>query len=135
MTREELALHDGRDPKQPVYVGIRGVIFDVSSKRSTYGIRGQGYNMFAGRDAARALAKSALDEETCLNPNISDLTKGELDTLEQWETSFRQKYPVAGEIVASAEEKQKKEAEEKKRYDLETARLEAEESAASKSKL
>lgn len=72
----------------------------------------------------------ALDEESVKNSNIDDLTPGELDALSSWEDSYKQKYILAGEIVDSVADKVRKEAEEQKRYDAETARLAAE--AASK---
>lgn len=68
--------------------------------------------------------KHALDEETCNNPKIDDLTPEELEAVQQWESSFRQKYFAAGQVVSSQAEKEQKTAEEKKRYDAETARLE-----------
>ncbi len=68
-------------------------------------------------------AKHALDEATCANSNIDDLTPGEIEALDQWESSFKQKYNVAGYVVRSEEEKVRRTAEETKRYDAETARL------------
>ena len=68
-------------------------------------------------------AKHALDEETCKNSKIDDLTRGELDALDQWEASFRQKYTVVGQVVHSAEDKQRNTGEEEKRYAAETQRL------------
>merc|ERR1711991_497325 len=132
----ELAKHDGADSSLPVYVAVRGTIYDVTSRRDMYGIKGQGYNCLAGRDASRALAKHSLDEKTCKNPRIDDLSPGELDALDAWEASYSQKYQVVGYVVQSEEEKAAKTAEEKKRYDLETARLREQEKqqAASKGK-
>jgi hypothetical protein len=127
LTPADLAGHDGSDASLPVFVAIRGAIFDVSSRRDMYGVKGQGYNVLAGRDASRALAKHALDEATCNNPNIDDLTKGELDALESWEGSFKQKYNVVGYVVADETEKAAKAAEEKLRYDRETKELEEKE--------
>jgi membrane-associated progesterone receptor component len=127
LTLEELRQYDASDPEKPILVGIRGKLYDVSAKRSMYGIKGEGYNCMAGRDASRALAKHALDEATCSNPNIDDLTPGEKEALDSWESFFIQRYEVAGEIIHSEEERQQKTAEEKKRYAEETAKLEAEE--------
>jgi len=50
-TPEELRQYDGKDEAKPVYVAIKGVVFDVSSKRNVYG-PGQTYGVFAGRDAS-----------------------------------------------------------------------------------
>jgi predicted heme/steroid binding protein len=55
LTPDELARFNGADKSLPVYVAIRGTIFDVSPRRDMYGTVGQGYNCLAGRDASRAL--------------------------------------------------------------------------------
>jgi predicted heme/steroid binding protein len=51
-----LRQHDGSDGR-PIYVAIKGQIYDVSAKREMYG-KGSGYNVFAGKDASRGLGKS-----------------------------------------------------------------------------
>lgn len=51
-THEELAEHDGKDPEAPIYVAIKGTVFDVSAKRAMYG-PGAGYSCFAGKDASK----------------------------------------------------------------------------------
>lgn len=51
---------DGRDEATPVYVALRGEVFDVSSKPEHYK-KGGGYNLFAGRDASYCLATGSLD--------------------------------------------------------------------------
>lgn len=127
LLREELRRYDGSDRSLPVYVAIRSKIYDVSSRRDLYGTKGQAYNVLAGYDASRALAKHVLDAETVKNHDISDLTPGEREALDSWEASYQQKYDFVGEIVATEEEKRNKTAEEQKRYDLETRRLEEEE--------
>lgn len=52
----ELSAHDGRDAAKPIYVAIKGKVFDVSPKREMYG-PGAGYNIFAGKDASKGLGK------------------------------------------------------------------------------
>ena len=126
LTSQELLQYDGSDSSIPVYIAIRGQIYDVSARRDLYGVKDQGYNCLAGHDASRALAKHSLDAETVKDSNIDDLTKGELDALDSWEGSYKQKYPCVGEVVKQ-EEKSQKEADEKKRYDAETQRLQSEE--------
>jgi hypothetical protein len=39
-TREELAQYNGKDEATPLYLGIKGLIFDVSAGRSHYGPNG-----------------------------------------------------------------------------------------------
>jgi predicted heme/steroid binding protein len=48
----ELKTFDGSDPSQPIYVAIKGTVFDVSKKPEMYGA-GSGYNCFAGKDASK----------------------------------------------------------------------------------
>lgn len=52
ITVSELSKHDGSDPSLPIYVGIKGDVFDVSKNTSSYG-KGAGYNVFAGKDASK----------------------------------------------------------------------------------
>jgi membrane-associated progesterone receptor component len=37
MTMEELAEGDGKDPAKPIYIAIRGIVYDVSTGRQFYG--------------------------------------------------------------------------------------------------
>lgn len=52
ITVSELSKHDGSDPSLPIYVAIKGDIFDVSKNTASYG-KGAGYNVFAGKDASK----------------------------------------------------------------------------------
>ncbi|KAG0172027.1 hypothetical protein DFQ28_001782 [Apophysomyces sp. BC1034] len=97
ITVTELAKHDGSDPSLPIYVAIKGDIFDVSAKSEVYG-KGAGYNVFTGKDASKALGKSSLKIEDCV-PDTSDLTPKEQETLEQWYAFFSKRYPIIGKVV------------------------------------
>jgi len=46
-TAEELAAYDGSDPDKPVFMSVRGTVFDVTAGRSFYGPGGP-YAAFAG---------------------------------------------------------------------------------------
>lgn len=48
----ELAKHDGSDPSLPIYVAIKGDIFDVTANKDAYG-PGAGYSVFTGKDASK----------------------------------------------------------------------------------
>lgn len=52
-----LAQHDGTDPAKPIWLAIKGTVFDVSAKRGMYG-PGAGYNVFAGKDGSVGLGES-----------------------------------------------------------------------------
>jgi membrane-associated progesterone receptor component len=100
----ELLEFNGEDGK-PIYFGVRGKVFDVSSGRNFYGPGGP-YSNFAGRDASRGLAKGSFDEsmltEDLEGPldALADLTPDELDALRGWEERFTDKYLVVGRLVA-----------------------------------
>ncbi len=84
-TEKELSGFNGSDPSKPIYLAIKGTVFDVSSGRQFYA-PGCGYSIFAGKDASRvhsmlyyyslhkqALAMSSLKPEDCI-PDIEGLT-------------------------------------------------------------
>eukprot|EP00983_Pelagomonas_calceolata_P055862 1144331-Pelagomonas_calceolata.AAC.5 len=54
LPRNIFALHDG-DPKLPIYIAVRGFVFDVSRDREVFG-RGGPLNECAGREISRAIA-------------------------------------------------------------------------------
>ena len=62
---------------------------------------GSGYSVFAGREAARALAKMSLREEDC-SADLEGLTKREQDTLRDWEERLLDKYSVVGQARSLA---------------------------------
>ncbi|KAI8645608.1 cytochrome b5-like heme/steroid binding domain-containing protein [Parasitella parasitica] len=97
-TVSQLAEFNGSDPLLPIYVAIKGDIFDVSSKRDTYGIVGKGYNVFTGKDSSKALGKSSLNKDDCV-ADYSDLTEKELEVLDQWYTFFKTRYNIVGKVV------------------------------------
>ncbi|KAL5615554.1 hypothetical protein BROUX41_005597 [Berkeleyomyces rouxiae] len=95
-------------PGTPIYLAIRGRVFDVSARPELYG-PGSSYANFAGRDASRGLACSSFDSEMLtedldgpLDP-LDDLTDEQIETLNGWEESFRSKYLVIGKLVSQKE--------------------------------
>lgn len=96
-TRDELAKFDGKDPAQPVLIAIRGRIYDVTRGRSFYG-RGGPYEMFAGRDCTRALAKMSFAPEDYV-ADESGLTDAEIRQLEDWIETFASKYRDIGALL------------------------------------
>jgi membrane-associated progesterone receptor component len=93
----------------PVYLAVRGRVFDVTSGRNFYGPGGP-YENFAGRDASRGLACQSFDEEMLTKDLQAPLDKleglgpGELEALQGWEERFSEKYLVVGKLVAVGDE-------------------------------
>lgn len=82
ITAAELAKHDGSDPNKPVYVCIKGTVFDVTVKREMYE-PGKGYHIFAGKDASKGLGMSSLKPEDAVS-DYSSLDDKQLKVLEDW---------------------------------------------------
>jgi len=59
MTKEELKQYNGHEENKPIYIAVKGVIFDVSN--SEFYKPGAPYNALAGNDASVALAKMSHD--------------------------------------------------------------------------
>ncbi|KAK9682901.1 hypothetical protein RND81_10G105400 [Saponaria officinalis] len=97
LTLQQLKQYDGSNSSNPIYVAIKGRIFDVTTGRSFYGPGGP-YAMFAGKDASRALAKMSKDENDVVS-SLDGLSDKELGVLADWETKFEAKYPVVGRVV------------------------------------
>lgn len=95
----------------PVYLAVRGRVFDVSAGRNFYGPGGP-YANFAGRDASRGLACGSFDEEMLTKDldgpldTLSDLGAEEMEALRGWEERFSEKYLVVGKLVPVGEEEE-----------------------------
>lgn len=93
----------------PVYLSVRGRVFDVTSGRNFYGPGGP-YENFAGRDASRGLAFGSFDEDMLTKDlqgpldKLEDLGPEEQEALRGWEERFEEKYLVVGNLVAIGEE-------------------------------
>ncbi|KXS20548.1 cytochrome b5 [Gonapodya prolifera JEL478] len=104
-TEAELAQFDGSDPEKPVYLAFLGKVYDVSANKEAYGT-GQGYNMFAGRDAARAFVTGCFNEEDGhLTHDLRGLTEDEKSGLKEWGEFYEKegkpggKYPYVGTVI------------------------------------
>ncbi|XP_073276358.1 probable steroid-binding protein 3 [Primulina huaijiensis] len=98
-TSQQLKQYDGTDPSKPIYVAIRGRIFDVTSGKSFYG-PGGAYCVFSGKDASRALAKMSKEEHDVV-PSLDGLTDKEIGVLNDWEKKFEAKYPIVGRVISA----------------------------------
>jgi membrane-associated progesterone receptor component len=109
---------------RPVYLAVRGRVFDVTPGRNFYGPvclpqfcwraeadnsglrQGGPYENFAGRDASRGLACQSFDEEMLTKDlsapldELKDLDAEQLENLQSWEDRFLEKYLVVGKLVA-----------------------------------
>ncbi|RHZ62476.1 cytochrome b5-like heme/steroid binding domain-containing protein [Aspergillus thermomutatus] len=90
---------------KPVYLAVRGRVFDVTPGKHFYGPGGP-YENFAGRDASRGLALQSFEEEVLTKDlkgpldDLRDLDADQLANLEAWEERFLDKYVVVGRLVA-----------------------------------
>jgi len=94
-TDEELAEYDGSDSSLPIYMAVKGVVFDVTKGKDFYGV-GMSYNALAGKDCTQAVAKMSLDPKD-LNRNTNTLTDNQLKALDEVFTgTYKAKYPTVG---------------------------------------
>jgi membrane-associated progesterone receptor component len=93
-TAEELAQFAGQTSTTPIYISVRGNVYDVSAGRGFYG-PGAGYHAFAGKEASRALGKMQVSEEEC-NAGWTNLNEEHRQTLADWEKRYVEKYPMVG---------------------------------------
>jgi membrane-associated progesterone receptor component len=88
----------------PVYLAVRGRVFDVTSGRNFYGPGGP-YANFAGRDASRGLACGSFDEDMLTEDldgpmdKLDDLGDEQMEAMRGWEERFEEKYLVVGKLV------------------------------------
>ena len=106
-TPPELKPYNGEN-SMPVYLAVRGQVFDVSSGRNFYGPGGP-YENFAGRDASRGLACNSFDEDMLTKDlngpldKLDGLGPDEMEALQGWEERFSEKYIVVGKLVPVSE--------------------------------
>ncbi|MEW5301001.1 MAG: hypothetical protein WDW36_003887 [Sanguina aurantia] len=96
ISTEQLAQHDGSDTSKPLYLAVRGVVYDMSPGREFYGPGGP-YQVFAGKECARALALMQISASEC-SGNLEGLDAKAIKILDDWDAKFRKKYSVVGQI-------------------------------------
>ncbi|XP_038135427.1 neudesin [Cyprinodon tularosa] len=98
-TEEELQRYDGREEGQPIYMAIKGVVFDVSKGKEFYG-KDAPYNALVGKDCSRAVAKMSL-KPADLTSDTTGLTEEQLKSLDSiFEETYKAKYPIVGYTAA-----------------------------------
>ncbi|XP_061599683.1 neudesin [Cololabis saira] len=94
-TEEELRGHDGSEEGKPIYMAVKGVVFDVTTGEEFYG-KDAAYNALVGKDSTRAVAKMSLDPAD-LTPDTAGLSEEQLASLESvFEGTYKAKYPIVG---------------------------------------
>uniref|UniRef100_A0A2R9C9B6 Cytochrome b5 heme-binding domain-containing protein n=1 Tax=Pan paniscus TaxID=9597 RepID=A0A2R9C9B6_PANPA len=90
---QKLSGYGGED--QPIYLAVKGVVFDVTSGKEFYG-QGAPYNALTGKDSTRGVAKMSLDPAD-LTHDTTGLTAKELEALDEVFTKvYKAKYPIVG---------------------------------------
>lgn len=99
MTKTELEHYIGLD-NRPIYIALKGKIFDVSTRSDFYGPEG-GYHLFAGKDATIALAKMSFEPENLVLDDYDHLSFMESETMNDWMFKFEsvKKYPIIGRVL------------------------------------
>ncbi|WFC98845.1 hypothetical protein MYAM1_001578 [Malassezia yamatoensis] len=82
---DELAKYDGSDSSKPVYVAVKE--------------SGNGYHVFAGKDASRGLGMSSLKPEDAV-ADYSTLTDEQMKVLEDWLEYYKKRYNIVGRVVS-----------------------------------
>lgn len=96
------------EKNMPVYLAVRGKVFDVTPGKNFYGPGGP-YENFAGRDASRGLACGSFDEDMLTKDlygpldDLSGLGLDERQAMQDWEDRFADKYLVVGKLVPVSE--------------------------------
>ncbi|KAL4623962.1 neudesin-like [Arapaima gigas] len=94
-TEEDLANYNGHTEERPIYLAVKGVVFDVTKGKAFYG-KGAPYNALTGKDCTRAVAKMSLAPED-LTHDTTGLTEEQLQSLESvFKDTYKEKYPIVG---------------------------------------
>ena len=94
-TPRTLLPNNGTNDK-PVYLAVKGKVYDVTAGRNFYGPGGP-YENFAGRDATRGLACQSFDEEMLTKDldgpldKCDDLNADQIENLNGWVERFDEK--------------------------------------------
>jgi len=106
LTLTQLKQYDGKNEEGLIYIACNFKIFDVSFNGKQFYGPGGPYNVFAGRDASRALATFNLDKSAIPDEfdDLSQLNSEEVDRMKEWEMQFTAKYDYVGKLLKPGEE-------------------------------
>jgi len=105
--RDELKAYDGRDPRKPILLAVKGRVYNVWRGREFYG-PGQAYSIFAGTDATRLLAKELLEPESP-EEAAKPLSGAQAEQLQAWIDQFDWKYTDVGTLAEPRSEQWREE--------------------------
>ena len=73
-----------------------------------YNLSGGPYSVFGGHDASRGLATFSVEAESVKTEydDLSDLNSMQMDSLQEWETQFMEKYDMVGRLLKTGEKHQ-----------------------------
>lgn len=108
MTPLELSLMDGRTLETPIYISVKGHIYDVSTARDMYGPEAN-YRLLVGRDSSLAFSAGCCEVE-CIgsyseiwysNRPIEGLDEGQISEIDTWVELYHthDRYKYIGELV------------------------------------
>ncbi|KYN34867.1 Membrane-associated progesterone receptor component 2, partial [Trachymyrmex septentrionalis] len=101
-TIEELTKYDGKGPDGRILVAVNGSVYDVTRGARFYGPGGP-YEAFGGRDASRALARFEVVAATDKYDDLSDLNTTEMNSINEWEEQFKERYDYVGKLLKPGE--------------------------------
>ncbi|KAJ3234386.1 hypothetical protein HDU78_005880 [Chytriomyces hyalinus] len=101
-TPEELSQYNGSDRSLPIYIALKGVVYDVTARPDLYAPGGQ-CAPFAGKDASYAFGKSARGLKNLtsdkVKSDVSELNEEELEALENWVAYYETAYKIVGRMT------------------------------------
>nr|CAG4644153.1 EOG090X0A5G [Lepidurus arcticus] len=92
----EISQLNGQDESTPIYLALLGRVFDVSKGRQYYG-PGEGYHIFAGKDASRAFVTGDFTP-TGLIDDVLDLDDQDFGGLAEWLRFYHNDYTYIGKL-------------------------------------
>jgi hypothetical protein len=101
MTLEELSEMNGATQSTPVYVSVRGLIFDVSAGRDVYG-PGKSYHPLVAKEATAMYATGCLGEDDCKDKMATYvITPEDIGEVEKWVDFYanHEKYTYVGRLL------------------------------------